>query len=223
MANTIKANAVKKDRTARQSAVTGSSGNVFADLGVKEPDEALAKAELARQISGIIRSRNLSQTRAAEILGIDQPKVSALMRGRLAGFSTDRLLRMLNALGLDVEIRIQPKVKPDPAIRVFAMASSAMAGRKSAGRRVDHHGREITRRDSNVSKPRDTYKYQFKVGNKIIHGGITNDLDRREQEHQQKWPKGHITQVGRRTTEDAARRWTNAKGYGPIAHKSRRK
>ena len=48
-----------------------------------------------------------------------------------------------------------------------------------------------------MSNPRDTYKYQFKVGNKIFHGGITNDLDRREQEHQQKWPTGHITQVGR--------------------------
>ena len=56
-------------------------------------------------------------------------------------------------------------------------------------------------------KPRDTYKYHFKVGNKIVHGGITDDLDRREQEHQQKWRKGHIKQVGRRTTEEAAREW----------------
>ena len=61
---------------------------------------------------------------------------------------------------------------------------------------------------------RNTYKYQFKVGNKIVHGGITNDLERREQEHQQKWSKGHITQVGKRTTEDAARKWETDKGYG---------
>ena len=60
---------------------------------------------------------------------------------------------------------------------------------------------------------RNTYKYQFKVGNKIMHGGITNDLDRREAEHQQKWPKGHIKQVGRRSTEEGARAWEKKKGY----------
>lgn len=64
-----------------------------------------------------------------------------------------------------------------------------------------------------MAKKRDTYKYQFKVGNKIVHGGITNDLERREQEHQQKWPKGHIAQVGRQTTEEAAKRWEENKGY----------
>ena len=64
-----------------------------------------------------------------------------------------------------------------------------------------------------MSKPRDTYKYQYKVGNKVVHGGITNDLERREAEHQQKWPKGHITQVGHRTTEEGARKWEEDKGY----------
>ena len=64
-----------------------------------------------------------------------------------------------------------------------------------------------------MEKKRDTYKYQFKVGNKIIHGGITTDVKRREIEHQQKWPKGHIKQVGHRTTEDAARKWEKDKGY----------
>ena len=64
-----------------------------------------------------------------------------------------------------------------------------------------------------MAKLRDTYKYQFKVGNKIIHGGITNDLERREQEHQQDNPKGHIKQVGNKTTEDAARQWEKDKGY----------
>jgi predicted GIY-YIG superfamily endonuclease len=58
---------------------------------------------------------------------------------------------------------------------------------------------------------RDTYKYDFKVGNKIVHSGITNDLERREQEHQQRWPKGHIVQVGRATTEEAAREWEESK------------
>ena len=60
---------------------------------------------------------------------------------------------------------------------------------------------------------RDTYKYYFKVGNKIVHGGITDDLERREQEHQQKWHNGHIKQVGRRTTEEAARKWEEEKGF----------
>lgn len=62
-------------------------------------------------------------------------------------------------------------------------------------------------------KKRDTYKYLFKVGHKIKHGGITDDLERREEEHQQKWPKGHIVQVGHRTTEDAAREWEEKKGF----------
>lgn len=61
--------------------------------------------------------------------------------------------------------------------------------------------------------PRDTYKYQFKDGNRILHGGITTDLDRREGEHQRHFGRGHIRQVGRRTTDDAARRWERKKGY----------
>ncbi len=64
-----------------------------------------------------------------------------------------------------------------------------------------------------MGKRYDTYKYQFKVGRKIVHCGITDNLERREQEHQEKWPKGRIKQVGRRTTEDAARKWEKKKGY----------
>ena len=64
-----------------------------------------------------------------------------------------------------------------------------------------------------MAQERDIYKYYFKVGNKIVHGGITNDLDRREQEHQQRWPNGHIVQVGNRTTEEAARNWEEEKGF----------
>ena len=64
-----------------------------------------------------------------------------------------------------------------------------------------------------MGKPRNTCKYLFKVRNKIVHGGITDDLERREVEHQQKWPKGHIVQVGHRTTEEAAREWEKDKGF----------
>ncbi len=86
-----------------------SSGNVFADLGLPEPEDRIAKAELARQICNIISRRKLTQKAAAELLGIDQPKVSALLRGKLTGFSLERLIRLLNVLGRDVEIVVKPK------------------------------------------------------------------------------------------------------------------
>lgn len=85
-----------------------SSGNVFADLDVENPEEALAKSELARQIAKIIKKKKLTQKQAAEILSIDQPKISALIRGRLRSFSLERLIRFLNALGQDVNIMISP-------------------------------------------------------------------------------------------------------------------
>jgi predicted XRE-type DNA-binding protein len=85
-----------------------SSGNVFADLALKKPGEMLAKAEIVQRICDIIAERRLTQTKAASLLGVDQPKISALMRGKLDGFSLDRLFRFLNALGRDVEIVIRP-------------------------------------------------------------------------------------------------------------------
>lgn len=85
------------------------SGNVFEDLGRPRPAEALAKAELARKIAELIAERRLTQAAAADLLDIDQPKVSALVRGRLAGFSLDRLVRFLVLLGRDVEIIVKPR------------------------------------------------------------------------------------------------------------------
>ena len=93
--------------------VQSSSGNVFADLGLADSQELLIKAELVRQISELITIRKLLQSEAAELLGIDQPKVSALLRGKLSGFSTERLFRFLNALGSDVEIRVTTKPHPN--------------------------------------------------------------------------------------------------------------
>jgi predicted XRE-type DNA-binding protein len=84
--------------------VTQSSGNVFADLGLKNPEERLAKAELAVRIAAAIKARKLTQVAAAEVCAIDQPKISKLRRGDLYGFSTDQLLRFLTTLGQDVEI-----------------------------------------------------------------------------------------------------------------------
>ena len=89
-------------------AVEPSSGNVFADLGLPNAQEELAKAKIVFRIHKVIEERGLTQAQAAEILGIDQPKVSALIRGKHGGFSMDRLFRFLNALGQDVEILIRP-------------------------------------------------------------------------------------------------------------------
>ncbi|MGH2533580.1 MAG: helix-turn-helix domain-containing protein [Thermomicrobiales bacterium] len=97
---------------------TVSSGYVFADLGFADPETELAKAELARHISQIIEDRNWTQATAAWAMGIDQPKVSALMRGRLEGFSTDRLMRLLNALGQNVQIVVTPKPASRPRAHI---------------------------------------------------------------------------------------------------------
>lgn len=69
-----------------------NSGNVFADLGIENPEEALAKSEIARQIAKLIKKKKLTQKQAAEILGIDQPKISALIRGRIEAFSLECLI-----------------------------------------------------------------------------------------------------------------------------------
>ena len=90
--------------------VTEGAGNVFADLGVGEPEEELAKAQLAGLIREAIRRRRLTQGQAADLTGLDQPKVSALVNGRLGGFSSDRLMRCLTALGQDVEIVVRRRV-----------------------------------------------------------------------------------------------------------------
>lgn len=101
--------------------VTPSSGNVFADIGVSEPEEALAKAQLASRIREVVRRQRLTQVAAAAVLGIDQPKVSALLNGRLTSFSSERLMRLLTRLGQDVEIvvRTKPRSRQRGRIRVI--------------------------------------------------------------------------------------------------------
>ncbi|MEM9908631.1 MAG: helix-turn-helix transcriptional regulator [Cyanobacteria bacterium P01_D01_bin.44] len=100
--------------------VQASSGNVFEDLALENAEELLVKAELARRISRIITTQQMTQTEAAEVLEVDQPKISALINGKLAGFSTARLFRFLNALGSDVEIVVKPKSLPQAQTRVIA-------------------------------------------------------------------------------------------------------
>lgn len=105
--------------------VSESPGNVFADLGVTEPEEALTKAHLASHIRQLIKTRRLTQADAADLMSLDQPKVSALVSGRLAGFSSDRLMRCLTALGQDVEIvvRSKPRGERRGSIRLVERAA----------------------------------------------------------------------------------------------------
>jgi predicted XRE-type DNA-binding protein len=91
--------------------VTESTGNVFADLGLPNAERELLKAQLALQIYRIVRQRGLTQTQAAEALGIKQPHVSLLMRNRAGSFSVGRLIDFLTALGQDVEITVRPTRK----------------------------------------------------------------------------------------------------------------
>jgi predicted XRE-type DNA-binding protein len=99
-----------------------SSGNVFADLGLPDADELLLKAGLARQITVILQERGLTQAEAARVLGTQQPKVSQLVRGALGGFSLERLIRYLNALGRDVEIVVheQPRSHGSTSVTIAA-------------------------------------------------------------------------------------------------------
>ena len=92
-----------------------SSGNVFRDLGLPDAEELDIKASLAIEIGRIIRRRGLTQSEAASMLGVDQPRVSALMRGHLEKFSMEKLCDYLRALGCDVDIRIQERKKRAPA------------------------------------------------------------------------------------------------------------
>jgi len=85
-----------------------SSGNVYADFGFSNPEEAKAKADLAMLISEIIKEKNLTQQQAADLMNIDQPKVSKIIRGLLSEFSIERLLKFVLALGFDLEITPKP-------------------------------------------------------------------------------------------------------------------
>jgi len=93
-----------------------SSGNVFADLGLEQSDELLAKAKLLNNVSTLIKNSGLSQKDVAEKLGITQPKVSMLVRGQLSAFSTDTLIHYLSILGCEVQILVK---KPKSRSGIF--------------------------------------------------------------------------------------------------------
>src|ERR1035437_1856627 len=94
------------------------SGKVFADLNLPHADDLLAKAELATKIIAEIQRRRITQAQAAAVLGIDQPKISALKQGKLSGFSIERLMRLLLLLGRDVEIAVKEKPRSRSTARL---------------------------------------------------------------------------------------------------------
>lgn len=109
-------------RSDSSESITRGSGNVFADLGFADADERQTKVRLAHAINSIVASRKLTQSAAAAALGVNQPKISALARYRLDGFSVERLMTFLTALDRDVEIviRRRPKSRSTGQISVKA-------------------------------------------------------------------------------------------------------
>jgi predicted XRE-type DNA-binding protein len=105
-----------------ENTVTLSSGNVYADLKYENSEEILLKARLVMLLSKAIKAKGLNQYQAAELLGIGQPKVSALVRGQFRGYSLERLFKFLNALDLDVEVNV--KSKPEERERSYTTVGS---------------------------------------------------------------------------------------------------
>jgi predicted XRE-type DNA-binding protein len=106
----MKTKRLKKKKIGKIEYLEGSE-NIFADIGIPSPEQALAKAKIAMKISDIIKKKKLTQSKAAKILKITQPKISLLLRGYLTDFSLERLLRFLNDLGQNVYISIAPSAR----------------------------------------------------------------------------------------------------------------
>lgn len=104
-------------------AITRGTTNVFADLGFPDAAERQTKTRLAFAINELLKSRRLKQREAAELLGIPQPKVSAVKNYRLDNFSVERLMEFLTALDQDVEIRIRPRATKGKGGRISVLAA----------------------------------------------------------------------------------------------------
>ena len=107
----------------RRERVTRGTGNVFADLGFPDAAERQAKLRLAYALNRVLEAQELSQADAAKVLGVTQPKVSALCNYKLAGFSVERLMNLLTALDQDVEIVIRRKPRSRKAGRIRVVAA----------------------------------------------------------------------------------------------------
>ena len=121
---------MKKHQEAKDMNIEISSDNIFADIGIENPEEELTKAELAWEIDQILKKKKLTQAKAAELMGINQPKVSALLHRKLAGFSVERLIHFLTALGQDIDIVVKPKPRNRRSARVSVYGSQeSISGR----------------------------------------------------------------------------------------------
>lgn len=107
----------------RREPVTRGTGNVFADLGIPDAAERQAKLRLVYALNQVLEERKLSQAEAAKVLGVTQPKISALRHYKLAGFSVERLMNLLTALDQDVEILIRRKPRSRKAGRISVVAA----------------------------------------------------------------------------------------------------
>jgi predicted XRE-type DNA-binding protein len=123
--------------------VDEGSGNVLVDLGLSDAAELTTKVQLAVAINQQIEARSLSQIAVAEVLCVNQPKVSALQNYKLDGFSVERLMMFLTGLGSDIEIRIRkPKRASNRAGRISVETASSIRNRR---RRSDGHRITIDR------------------------------------------------------------------------------
>lgn len=109
-----------KKKRGRIVRVTAGSGNIFADLGLPNPEQELLKAQLTLQIYTILKGSGMTQVEIAKILGVQQPQVSLLMRNRAGNFSIGRLMEFLTALRQDVEITVRPTRKEHGALSVIS-------------------------------------------------------------------------------------------------------
>jgi predicted XRE-type DNA-binding protein len=112
-----------KQSADRDAAVVRGTKNVFADLGYRDAEERQAKLRLAYVLNQVLEGRKLSQAEAANVLGLTQPKVSALRNYKLAGFSVERLMNLLTALDQDVEIVVRRKPRSRRAARIKVVAA----------------------------------------------------------------------------------------------------
>ncbi len=107
----------------RRGPVTRGTENVFADLGLPDAAERQAKLRLAYALNQVLEARKLSQADAARVLGVTQPKVSAIRHYKLVGFSIERLMNLLTAVDQDVEIVIRQKPRSRKAGRISIVAA----------------------------------------------------------------------------------------------------
>lgn len=114
----------------RNAIVEAGSGNVFVDLGDEQAPQTLLKSRLAQRLTNVIKTKGLTRSEVAAVLGIDQPKVSKILSGRLREFSTDRLFRFLNALDQDIQIVITDKPTSRRQARLTVALANKHATRK---------------------------------------------------------------------------------------------